>query len=51
MEKKLDIDSISNENSVYDSEQFPYNSVKTRGKVLNRLHRKFILCKIDTKMF
>ena len=32
IEKKLDINNVSNENSVYDSEQFPYSRAKKRRK-------------------
>ena len=41
------INNVSNDNFVYDSGQFPCSRAKTRGKVLNRLQSKFILCKID----
>ena len=37
----LDINGVSNENSVYDTRQFLYRRAKTRGKVLNRLQSKF----------
>ena len=36
IEKKLDTNGVSNENSVYDSEHFPYSRTKTKGKVVNR---------------
>ena len=47
MEKKLGINGVSNENSVHVGGQFPYSRAKTRGKVLNKLQSKFVLCKTN----
>ena len=39
LKNRVDINGVSNENSVYESRKLPYSKAKTRGKVLNKLQR------------
>ena len=44
----LFINGVTVHKSVYDSPQFPSRRAKMKGKFLNRLQGKFILCTIDS---